>query len=164
MRDYFYDPDHHGLDWTEVERHYAEFLPGLRSREELNVLLRRMLGHVSVSHLGVGGGDVSSSVNEPEPVGLLGADLEISDGLYRIRRMLRGGPFDAAAQRAPLAQLGAEVADGEYLFAIDDEPLDAKQNIYSALRGKASRPVRLLVGEIAGSRQCPYASRRAAPE
>lgn len=148
MRDYFYDPKHHGLDWPEIERRYAEFIPGIRSREELNVLMRRMLGHVSVSHLGVGGGDVSSNLDEPEPIGLLGADLEVSDGLYRVKRVLRSGDYDASSPlRAPLAQLGSEVADGEYLFAIDDEPLDAKQNIYVALRGKASRPVRLLVGK-----------------
>jgi tricorn protease len=40
-----------------------------------------------------------------------------------------------------------EVTEGEYIFEIDDEPVDAKQNIYVALRGKASRPVRLLVGK-----------------
>jgi tricorn protease len=148
MRDFFYDPKLHGLDWPDIERRYAEFLPGIRSREELNVLMRRMLGQVSVSHLGVGGGDLSSNLDEPEPIGLLGADLEVSDGLYRVKRVLRSGDYDASSPlRAPLAQLGSEVADGEYLFAIDDEPLDAKQNIYVALRGKASRPVRLLVGK-----------------
>lgn len=148
MRDYFYDPQLHGLDWPEVECRYAEFLPGIRSREELNVLLRRMLGHVSVSHLRVGGGDMSSNLDEPEPVGLLGADLEIAAGLYRVQRVLRSGDYDASNPvRGPLAQPGSEVMDGEYLFAIDDEPLDAKQNIYVALRGKASRPVRLLVGK-----------------
>jgi tricorn protease len=147
MRDYFYDPGMHGLDWPAVERHYAEFLPPIRSREELNVLLRRMLGHASVSHLRVSGGDVLSNVDEPEPVGMLGADLEVADGLYRVKRVLRFGEFGASNPvRAPLAQLGAEVADGEYLFAIDDEPLDAQRNIYDALRGKASRTVRLLVG------------------
>ncbi len=147
LRDVLYDPNIHGLDWAAVERRYLEFVPGVTSREELNVLIRRMLGEVSVSHLGVGDGDVLSNLDEPEPVGLLGADLEISNGLYRVKRVLRAG-FDAqAAVHAPLAQLGGEVGDGEYLLAIDDVPLDAKQNIYVALRGKASRPVRLLVGK-----------------
>ncbi|MEX2112983.1 MAG: S41 family peptidase [Pirellulales bacterium] len=148
MRDYFYDPDLHGLDWPQIERRYAEFLPGIRSREELNVLMRRMLGHVSVSHLSVVGGDITSNVDEPEPVGLLGADLEVSDGLYRVTRVLRSGDYDASSPlQAPLSQPGAQVEDGEYLLAIDDEPLDATQNIYVALRGKASKPVRLSVGK-----------------
>lgn len=148
MRDLFYDPNHHGLDWHRVERYYDRFMPSIRSREELNVLMRRMLGRVSVSHLGVGGGDVPTSLNENENIGLLGADLEISDGLYRIKRVLRPGPFDVISPRlrAPLAQPGNEVYDGEYLLEIDDEPIDASQNIYLALRNKAGIPVQLVVG------------------
>jgi tricorn protease len=123
-------------------------MPSIRSREELNVLMRRMLGRVSISHLGVGGGDVPTSLNENENIGLLGADLEISDGLYRIKRVLRPGPFDVLYPRlrAPLVQPGDEVHEGEYLFAIDDEPLDADQNIHLAMRDKARLPVQLVVG------------------
>lgn len=148
MRDLFYDPGHHGLDWEEVEQRYSEYLPSVRSREELNVLMRRMLGSVSVSHLSIGGGDIPTSLNENERVGLLGADLEIADGLYRFKRVLRSGHFDSADPllRAPLAQPGAEVNDGEYLFAIYDELIDATRNIYEALAGKASMLVQLLVG------------------
>jgi tricorn protease len=155
VRDYLYDPGHHGLDWADVERHYREFLPGVRTREELNVLLRRMIGHVSVSHSGAGGGDVASNLNEPEPIGLLGADLEVADGMYRVKRVLRGGtlPSMDPPVHSPLAQLGAEVADGEYLLAIDDEPLDASRNIYDALRGKASRSVQLTVGPMPDRKQ-----------
>ncbi len=149
MRDFFYDPAHHGLDWGEVERRYAEFLPGVRSREQLNVLLRRMLGHVSVSHLGVGGGEIPPGLNEAERIGLLGADLEVADGLYRVRRVLRSGHFDTRDPlvRSPLSEPGSEVGQGDYLFAIDDEPLDATKNIYAAMRCKASQSVQLLVGK-----------------
>ncbi len=158
MRDLFYDPNHHGLNWQEVEQYYNQFMPGIRSREELNVLMRRMLGRVSVSHLGVGGGDVPTSLNENEKVGLLGADLTIENGLYRIEHVLRVGAFDLVKTqlRAPLDQPGARIADGEYLFAIDDEPIDTTQNIYDALRGKAELPVHLLVGptpDRAGARR-----------
>ncbi|MGD9723773.1 MAG: S41 family peptidase [Pirellulales bacterium] len=148
MRDFFYDPHYHGVDMPAIEQRYAQFLPGVRSREELNVLLRRMVGHVSVSHSGVGGGDLTSNLDEPEPVGLLGADLEVAKGRYRIQRVLRSGYLDTASPplRAPLAQPGSEVAEGEFLLAIDDEPLDATQNIYTAMRGKAGRPIRLLIG------------------
>jgi tricorn protease len=155
MRDGFYDPGTHGVDWPAVERRYAAFLPGVRSREELNVLMRRMLGSVSVSHLRVLGGDVSANLNEPETVGLLGAEFEVSEGRYRIKRVLRAGRGTGrdASIRAPLAELGSEVAPGEYLLAVEDQPLDAKQNIYEALRGRASRGTRLLVGPTTDPRQ-----------
>ena len=57
MRDYFYDPNHHGQNLAELERHYSEYLPSVARRADLNDLMRQMLGHISVSHLGVGGGD-----------------------------------------------------------------------------------------------------------
>lgn len=150
MRDIFYDPQHHGHNWSDLEQHYAAFLHNVTSREELNVLMRRMLGHVGVSHLNVSGGDVLASLNEAEAVGLLGADMEISDGLYRFKHVLASAHFDGTepSTRAPLAQPGATVADGEYLLAIDDQSIDANNNLYAAMRGKASRPIRLTVSTV----------------
>ena len=155
MRDLFYDPNHHGLDWEAVEQRYAAYLPGIRSREQLNVLMRRMYGHVSVSHLGVGGGAIVPSLNENERVGMLGADLDIADGLYRFAHVLKSGHFDLAdpAVSAPLAQPGAEVADGEYLLAIDDEAIDGSHNLFERMRGKAGMQVRLIVGPTTGKAQ-----------
>ena len=51
MRDWFYDPNYHGQNLAELERHYAEYLPGITRRTDLNALFNRMLGHISVSHL-----------------------------------------------------------------------------------------------------------------
>ena len=146
MRDVFYDPNHHGLDWDAVEERYAKFLPGIASRDELNTLMRRMQGHVSCSHLGVGGGDIAPTFDENDRTGMLGADLEISNGHYRVTRVLRVGLADASDSmlRAPLAEAG--VTDGEFLLAIDERPLNASHNVYERLREKANRPVRLLVG------------------
>jgi tricorn protease len=49
MRDWFYDPNHHGQNLTELERHYGDYLPGIARRTDLNALFNRMLGHISVS-------------------------------------------------------------------------------------------------------------------
>ena len=77
MRDWFYDPNHHGQDLADLERHYGEYLPGIVRRNDLNSLLNRMLGHISVSHLGVGGGDLPPPATPPDRTGQLGADYEI---------------------------------------------------------------------------------------
>ncbi|HEY9285732.1 MAG TPA: hypothetical protein VIP46_19940, partial [Pyrinomonadaceae bacterium] len=63
MRDWFYDPSHHGQSIAELERHYAEYLPSVTRRGDLNVLMNMALGHVSVSHMGTGAGDA------PPPAG-----------------------------------------------------------------------------------------------
>jgi tricorn protease len=55
-RDFFYDPNFHGLDLKAAEKTYEPFLANLASRRDLNYLFSEMLGEMSVGHLGVGGG------------------------------------------------------------------------------------------------------------
>jgi hypothetical protein len=56
--------------------------------------MRQMLGHVSVSHLGVGGGDAPpQGGGGGARVGLLGADYEIADGKIRFKKIYRSTSF-----------------------------------------------------------------------
>ena len=74
QRDYFYDPNYHGLDLKAAEQKYAPFVAGIGSRNDLNYLFTEMLGEMTVGHMFIGGGD------RPEvkgvPTGLLGADYK----------------------------------------------------------------------------------------
>ena len=148
MRDYFYDPDHHGQNIREIEAHYANYLPSVTRRSDLNALLNRALGHVSVSHLVARGGDIPLQLATPSRVGLLGADYEVRDGRYRITRIYRSGHYNSPDPllQAPLDQPGIDVAEGEYLLEVDGEPVLASRNIYSYFQGKAFTPVRITVG------------------
>ncbi|MFM9935850.1 MAG: PDZ domain-containing protein, partial [Novosphingobium sp.] len=105
-RDFLYDPKTHGLDLARAEKLYEPFLAGLASRAELGALFAEMTGHISVGHTFVSGGEgpKQASVN----VGLLGADLELANGRYRVRTVLKGESWNPGLQ-APLAQPGAEV-------------------------------------------------------
>ncbi len=157
MRDFFYDPKHHGLSVRRLEAHYASYLPSVTRRADLNALLRYALGHVSASYLTVSGGDTPPSGGPDGRVGLLGADYEIEEGRFRIKRIYRSGHFDISNPllRAPLDQPGVDVAEGDYLLAIDGEPVTATRNVHSYFIGKAWEPVKLTVGpepEITGSR------------
>jgi tricorn protease len=146
-RDWFYDPAHHGQDLATLERHYAAFLPGIVRRADLNDLFERMLGHLSVSHLVVGGGDQPSPAGPPERTGLLGADFEIHQGRYRIARIYRSGHPNVGNPllRAPLDQPGVNVQEGDYLLAVDGTEVRADRNLYSYLAGKGMRPVEIRV-------------------
>ena len=63
-----------------------------------------------------------------ETVGLLGADLEIDSGRYRIKRILRG---DNSRQiYSPLALPGVNVKVGEYILAVDGTDINADQSFY----------------------------------
>lgn len=148
MRDWFYDPNHHGQNLSELERHYGEYLPGIVRRTDLNALLNRMLGHISVSHLGVGGGDAPPPAGPPDRTGLLGADFDVDQGRYRFRRILRTVPYSSPSgfAPAPLDLPGTRVKEGEYLLAVEDQNVETSKSVYSYFEGKAGQPVKIKVG------------------
>ncbi|HJZ81956.1 MAG TPA: S41 family peptidase, partial [Pyrinomonadaceae bacterium] len=147
MRDWFYDPNHHGQDLAELERHYGEYLPGIVRRSDLNALLNRMLGHISVSHLGVGGGDAPPA-GPPDRTGVLGVDYEIDQNRYRFKRIYRSSYFNSPSGfvPAPLDLPGNRVKEGEYLLAVGDQNVDASKSVYSYFEGKANQLIKISVG------------------
>jgi len=148
MRDWFYEPNHHGQDLAELEKHFAEYLPSVMRRGDLNALMNRMLGHISVSHLGVGGGDLPQPAGPPVRIGLLGADYEIANGRYRFKQIYRATSYNAplASVQAPLDRPGVSVREGEYLLAVDDKDIDSSKSIYSYFDGKVNQAVKITIG------------------
>ena len=142
-RDFFYDPEMHGLDWAAVAERYRAFLPHVGHREDLNFLLAEVSGELVVGHAYVTGGDVPRG--EDPRVGLLGADYEIADGRYRFRRILSGLNWNPDL-RAPLTEPGVNVRDGEYLLAVNGRPLHAPDNLYALFEQTAERVTELRVG------------------
>ena len=151
MRDWFYDPNHHGQSLAALESEYAAYLPTIVRRSDLNRLMQQMLGSVSVSHLGIGGGDSPSGGGSGNRIGLLGADYDIANGKYRFKKIYRstsyaspGGPFTA-----PLDQPGVDVRDGDYLLQVDGKPVEAEKNVLSYFENIAGRPVKITVSASA---------------
>ncbi|MBN1933195.1 MAG: PD40 domain-containing protein [Anaerolineae bacterium] len=143
QRDYFYDAAMHGVDWDAVCAKYRPFLDHVGHRSDLNYLFAEMMGELMVGHAYVGGGDVPGA--EPVKCGLLGADYEIVDGAYRIRRVY-GGQNWHPELRAPLTEPGVNVSAGEYILAVNGRPLRAPTNLYQLFEQTADRLVELKVG------------------
>ncbi len=143
QREFFYDPNHHGLDLEKMERHYAAYLPQVASRSDLNYLMSEMLGEVTVSHLGVGGG----ALPEVRRVGtgLLGADYTLEQGRYRFARVFNGESWNPQL-RAPLTQPGVNVVAGEYLLEVNGQPLTADKSVFSYFQATVGKAVTLRVG------------------
>ncbi len=142
-RDFFYDPNFHGLDLKAAEKRYEPFVDGIGSRADLNYLFAEMLGNMVVGHLGVGGGE------QPEvkrvQTGLLGCDFKIENGRYRVTRVFNGENWNPET-RAPLTQPGVNVVAGEYLLAVDGRNVTASDNVYSFFEGTAGKQVLIRVG------------------
>jgi len=142
-RDFFYDPNHHGLDLQATANKYQPYLSALVDRADLNYLFQEMLGELTVGHLYVTGGDVQDAKRVPG--GLLGADYKIENGRYRFARVYNGENWNPQL-RAPLTQPGVNVVAGEYLLAVNGRNLAATDNIYSYFEATANKQVVLRVG------------------
>jgi tricorn protease len=151
MRDWFYDPGHHGQNLAEMERHFAEYLPSVTRRADLNALMNMMLGHMSLSHMGVGGGDAPPPAGPPARNALLGADYEVSQNRYRFKRILRSTAYDSplGSSPAPLDRPGISVREGEFLLEVDGQQVDASRSVFSYFEGKGGGPLKIKVGPSA---------------
>ena len=142
-RDFFYDPNHHGLDLAKAKKRYEPYLEAVASRSELTYLFQEALGELTVGHMFVGGGD------RPEPKkvkgGLLGADYSIENGRYRVARVYDGENWNPDLQ-APLTQPGVNVKAGDYLLAVNGRELRADDNVYGFFEETAGKQVTLKVG------------------
>ena len=142
-RDFFYDPNHHGLDLSKAQKKYAPYLDGIASRDELTYLFQECLGEMTVGHMFVGGGEAP----EPKKVrgGLLGADYILENGRYRVAKVYDGENWNPGNE-APLTQPGVNVKAGDYILAVNGRDLHATDNIYSFFEETAGKQVVLKVG------------------
>ena len=152
-RDFFYDPNHHGLDIKAAEKKYEPYLASLTHRADLSYLFQEMFGELTVGHLYVQGGDVP----DPKRVsgGLLGADYSVENGRYRFAKIYDGENWNPQV-RAPLTQPGVNVREGEYLLGVNGRDLTSNENIYSFFQNTANKQVVIRVGpnpDGAGSRE-----------
>ena len=141
-RDYFYDPKMHGLDWQAVYDKYQPLLKHVGRREDLNALMREMISEMEVGHNYIVGGDVHTETTIS--VGLLGADVQIKNGLYRITNIYTGEAWNPHL-KAPLAVPGNNIDVGDYILEVDGQSVDASVNLYSLFVGKVDKQVRLTV-------------------
>jgi tricorn protease len=142
MRDFFYDKDMHGVDWAAMRARYGTLLDDVVTRWDLDFILGEFIGELNASHTYYGGGD--KEVPPARNVGMLGVDWEIAFDRYRVKRIVRGGPWDAGV-RSPLDEPGVDVKEGDYILAVNGVPLDAKHDPWAAFQGLGNKTVMLTV-------------------
>lgn len=142
-RDWFYDPNHHGVDWQQIKRKYQPLADAVTSRQDLDYVLSEMGGELRSSHVYVQSGD-QTQVKRID-TGLLGAELTASDnGYFRIGHIYQGENWHKAA-RSPLTMPGVKADKGDYIIAVDGIATSSVKNIYELLENKAGHVVTLTV-------------------
>jgi tricorn protease len=145
-RDFFYVENMHGANWKAIKTKYEKFLPFVAHRDDLNYLFHDMMAELVIGHNYVGQGDYPEAI--AVNTGLLGADYGISNGLYRFKKIYSGLSWNPSF-RAPLAQPGITVKEGDYLVAVNGLPLDASTNLYSLFENTAGKQTRISVNSEA---------------
>jgi tricorn protease len=135
----------HGLDLDEVYDRYLPWVEHVRHRSDLTFLLDVLGGETSVGHSFTGGGDNPDI--DSVPVGLLGADLKVEGGRYRLVRIYDGENWNPDL-RAPLRGPGIDIAEGDYVLAVNGRELRAGTNPYSLFDRTADRQTILKVNDV----------------
>ncbi len=137
-RDFFYDPDLHGVNWREAQKEYEPFMQVAANRDDLTYVFIDMLGEMSVGHMRTSSPQPEQST-QPK-TGLLGADYVIESGRYRFQKVYSGENWNPDL-RAPLTEPGVNVKTGDYLLEVNGHELKGTDNIFSfflATAGKAT--------------------------
>ncbi|HEU5217405.1 MAG TPA: PDZ domain-containing protein [Gemmatimonadales bacterium] len=134
-RDYFYDAKMHGADWDAVYAKYSPMLPFVGHRADLGYLIANAAGELVVGHSYLTG-DGDAPTETPVAIGMLGADLAVENGRYRIKRIYTGENWNPEL-RAPLSAPGIQVAAGDYILEVNGRPLVPPANPYQAFEGTA---------------------------
>ena len=143
MRAFFFDPTMHGVDWKAMQAKYEPLVPYVSHRADLTYIIGEMIGELNVGHTYVGGGDMPHP--RRIPTGLLGARLRRhSSGYFQIMKILRGESWDPKL-RSPLAELGLNVKDGDFLIAINGQPVNEMKTPYEMLVNQAGKQVVLKI-------------------
>jgi len=144
MRDFFYDPDMHKVDWKGMYDKYVQLVPYVVHRSDLTYILSEMVSELNIGHAYVGGGEVPEV--DKVPIGLLGATFELDkkSGFYKITKIYEGRNWEEAT-RSPLTEPGINVSEGDYLIAIDGQNLSAENNPFKLLTNKANQYVSLKI-------------------
>ncbi|MCE9618763.1 MAG: PDZ domain-containing protein [Planctomycetes bacterium] len=143
MRDYYYDPNMHGVDWRAMLDKYLPLVDRVTSRAELNNVMSQMVGELSTLHHFVNGGDLR---DPPDNIAVasLGGVLQRDEaaGGYRITRIYQS-EADDPERISPLAKPAVAAKVGDVIESIDGVPTLSAADASVLLRQKVGKQVLL---------------------
>lgn len=137
-RDYFYDPNMHGVDWDAQKVKYGKLIEQAGTRSDVNFILGELIGELNASHTYRGGGDTEDI--KSLSVGYLGVNYRVENGRYRIESIVNGADWDSEV-RSPLLKPGVDIKIGDYILAVNGREVDATKPIEAWFQGLADKPV-----------------------
>lgn len=155
IRDFFYDPNLHGKDWNKLYEKYKKLIPLASTREDLNYIIGHLIGELCASHEYIVRRGGPERLNfEKTNIGLLGAEIVLDNGYYKIKRIYMGRQ-DREEYKNPMEAPGLNLKEGLYILKIDGKEISGKENLNKYLIEKAEKEVLLTLNdkpELKGAR------------
>jgi tricorn protease len=123
LRDNFYDSGMHNVDWDAVREEYRDRAASSVVNEDFNDVVRRMLGELSASHLGIwgpGGGRYSPSSGT---IGIF-PDHDWEGPGIRV---------DSIVPYSPADREGSRLEVGDVILSVQGMPVGPDDNFYRAM-------------------------------
>ena len=144
LRDWFYDPNMHGMDWDGIRTKYEPLVQHVAHRADLDYIFGEIAGEMNAGHIYVQSGDQPAV--ERRDGGLLGAEFKREGDAYRISKIFRSEAWQAAFY-SPLAAPGVDVSVGDYIVAINGVSTAGVQNFYQLLENTGGDVVTITVND-----------------
>ncbi len=126
LKDKFYDPNLHGVDWVYYKDNYKQFLPHINNNFDFAEMLSELLGELNASHTGSG---YRFTPENGEPTASLGAFFDMNytgDGL-KVAEVIEQGPLSLTKEK---------VTPGTIIEKIDGNVIKAGDDFYKLLNRK----------------------------
>jgi len=136
LRDRFYDPDMHGVDWPAAREKYGAWVAHAACDRDFGDLMNLMLGELNASHMGYRPGwDSPGDYGDDGWLGLEFDTAHRGEGL-KVSRVLTDGPCDMAPDR---------LRAGDVLLSVDGRPVGRGASLEAALETRADLPTWLVL-------------------
>lgn len=141
-RDFFYDPNMHGVDWDKLRKQYGELLDDARTRWDVSFLQSNLAAELSAGHTYTRGGDNERVT--PQRTGFLGVNLELDGNKYRIKHIVKPAVWDTEV-RSPFDRPGVTVSTGDYIHSVNGVDLDSRKDPYAPFENLSGEVVSLMI-------------------
>jgi tricorn protease len=146
-RDFYYEPNMHGIDWPAMREKYGRLIDRASCRQDVRYVIGELIGELNTSHTYIFGGDRrrrAESVN----VGMLGVDWQVDAkaGRYRLGKTYRVADWTREVL-PPLSGPGIDAREGDYLLRVNGVEVTSDRNVYSYFQNLAGEQVTLLLND-----------------
>ena len=141
VKEKFYLPELHGVDWAGLKTEYETFLPHINNGYDFAEMLGELLGELNASHTGARYFDRKANGDRTASFGLIYDQSHTGDGL-KVAEVIESGPFSKAESK---------VKAGTIITTINGIKITAEMNVNQVLNNLGRLPVQVVLSQ--GSEQ-----------